>query len=139
MKVLRDTWLVFERYLTVLLRNPAWMIIGVLQPVLYLVLFAPLLKSLASTRGFPSGGAYNVFVPGLLIQLGLDPSNITYDVVFNRLLDIMLASINFVNMLAFVGAAFYVATLMVRSTRSVNKSLRPARISLASPLVMFGL
>ena len=71
MKVLRDTWLVFERYLTVLLRNPAWMIIGVLQPVLYLVLFAPLLKSLASTRGFPAGGAYNVFVPGLLIQLGL--------------------------------------------------------------------
>ena len=42
-----------------------------LQPVLYLVLFAPLLKSLTETPGFPSGGAYNVFVPGLLIQLGL--------------------------------------------------------------------
>lgn len=71
MKFLRDTWLVFERYLTVLLRNPAWVIIGVLQPILYLVLFAPLLKSLAAAPGFPSGGAYNVFVPGLLIQLGL--------------------------------------------------------------------
>jgi len=71
MKLVRDTWLVFGRYLTVLLRNPAWVIIGVLQPVLYLVLFAPLLKSLAATPGFPPGGAYNVFVPGLLIQLGL--------------------------------------------------------------------
>jgi ABC-2 type transport system permease protein len=71
MKVLRDSWLMFIRYMTILLRNPAWVIIGVLQPILYLTLFAPLLKSLAATRGFPPGGAYNVFVPGLLIQLGL--------------------------------------------------------------------
>ena len=71
MKFVKDTWLMFQRYLFVFLRNPAWVAIGVLQPVLYLVLFAPLLKSLTETRGFPSGGAYNVFVPGLLIQLGL--------------------------------------------------------------------
>lgn len=71
MKFARDVWLMFSRYSIVLLRNPAWVIIGVIQPVLYLVLFAPLLKSLAQTPGFPPGGAYNVFVPGLLIQLGL--------------------------------------------------------------------
>lgn len=71
LKFARDTWLVFVRYLGILLRNPAWVIIGVLQPVLYLVLFAPLLKSIAGTPGFPSGGAYNVFVPGLIVQLGL--------------------------------------------------------------------
>ncbi len=71
MRFLRDTWLMFQRYLMVFVRNPAWVVIGVLQPVLYLVLFAPLLKSLARTPGFPPGGAYNVFVPGLLIQLGL--------------------------------------------------------------------
>jgi ABC-2 type transport system permease protein len=71
MKLLKDTWLMFQRYLMVFLHNPAWVIIGVLQPVLYLILFAPLLKSLTQTPGFPSGGAYNVFVPGLLIQLGL--------------------------------------------------------------------
>jgi hypothetical protein len=57
----------------------------------------------------------NLRIENLLIQLGLDPSNLTYTLVFNRLLDIMLANINFVNMLAFVGAAFYVATLMVRT------------------------
>ena len=71
MKVLRDIWLVYLRYLGLFLRNPAWVAIGVVQPVLYLVLFAPLLKSIASMPGFPPGGAYNVFVPGLLIQLGL--------------------------------------------------------------------
>ncbi|HEX6489140.1 MAG TPA: ABC transporter permease [Candidatus Dormibacteraeota bacterium] len=71
MKVLRDIWLVFGRYFSLLIGNPAWVIIGVLQPFLYVVLFAPLLKPLAQVQGFPRGGAYNVFVPGLLIQLGM--------------------------------------------------------------------
>ncbi|GAC1581874.1 MAG: ABC transporter permease [Candidatus Dormibacteria bacterium] len=71
MKLLRDTWLVFQRYVGIFLRNPAWVIIGLAQPILYLLLFAPLLEGIAKGPGFPPGGAYNVFVPGLLIQLGL--------------------------------------------------------------------
>ena len=59
--------------------------------------------------------AQNLKVEKLLIQLGLDPSNISYDVVFNRLVDIVLANINFANMLALVGATLYVVTLMVRT------------------------
>ncbi|MGB2938892.1 MAG: ABC transporter permease, partial [Candidatus Dormiibacterota bacterium] len=59
------------RYVQILVGNPAWIVIGVVQPLLYLMLFAPLLKSIAAMPGFPPGGAYNVFVPGLLIQLGL--------------------------------------------------------------------
>src|ERR1700731_2938673 len=65
MKLARDIWLVFGRYFGLFIRNPAWVALGVLQPVIYLVLFAPLLKSIASVQGFPPGGAYNVFVPGL--------------------------------------------------------------------------
>jgi ABC-2 type transport system permease protein len=71
MKLARDTWLVFGRYFGLFIRNPVWVIIGVVQPLLYLVLFAPLLKSIAAVPGFPRGGAYNVFVPGLLVQLGM--------------------------------------------------------------------
>jgi ABC-2 type transport system permease protein len=71
MKLLRDIWLVFGRYFGLFIRNPAWVVIGVVQPLLYLILFAPLLKPLASSPGFPRGGAYNVFVPGLLVQLGM--------------------------------------------------------------------
>ncbi len=71
MKLLRDTWLVFVRYMGIFVHNPWWVAVGVIQPLLYLLLFAPLLKSIASVPGFPRGGAYNVFVPGLLIQLGL--------------------------------------------------------------------
>ena len=71
MKILRDTWLVFGRYFGLFIRNPVWVIVGVTNPILYVLLFAPLLKTIASTRGFPPGGAYNVFVPGLLVQLGM--------------------------------------------------------------------
>lgn len=71
MKLLRDIWLVFGRYFGLFIRNPAWVVIGVVQPLLYLILFAPLLKSIAAVPGFPRGGAYNVFVPGLLVQLGM--------------------------------------------------------------------
>jgi hypothetical protein len=56
MKLLRDIWLIFGRYFGIFLRNPAWVAIGVAQPALYLLLFAPLLKSVASVPGFPSGG-----------------------------------------------------------------------------------
>jgi len=59
--------------------------------------------------------AQNLRIEKILIQLGLDPSNISYDVVFNRLVDIVLANINFANMLALVGATLYVVTLMVRT------------------------
>ena len=59
--------------------------------------------------------AQNLRVEKLLIQLGLDPTNLTYEAVFNRFVDIALANINFANMLALVGAIFYVATLMVRT------------------------
>jgi CRP-like cAMP-binding protein len=51
----------------------------------------------------------------VLLQLGLDPSNITYDAILSRLVDVALAHINVANMLALVGATFYVATLLVRT------------------------
>jgi cyclic nucleotide-binding protein len=59
--------------------------------------------------------AQNLRFEKLFIQLGLDPTNITYDVVFNRLVDIAVANINLANMLALVGASLYVVTLMVRT------------------------
>jgi ABC-2 type transport system permease protein len=54
-----------------MLRNPAWVFFGLFQPVCYMLLFAPLLKSLVGVPGFPSGGAYNVFTPGLMIMMAI--------------------------------------------------------------------
>ena len=69
MRFLRETFIVFRRQLRMNLRNPAWVIIGLTQPVLYLFLFGPLLKPFAAQLGFDN--AYTLFVPGLLIQLGV--------------------------------------------------------------------
>jgi ABC-2 type transport system permease protein len=71
MKLIRDTSLIFVRSLMLTLRNPVWVFIGLMQPILYLALFAPLLDPITSAPGFPPGGAFNVFVPGLLVQLAM--------------------------------------------------------------------
>jgi len=59
--------------------------------------------------------ADNLRVAKLLIQLGLDPDNITYEAIFNRLLEIFLANITIANLCALVGAIFFVATLLTRT------------------------
>jgi ABC-2 type transport system permease protein len=70
-KFICDTRLLFTRSIVTTLRTPAWVILGLIQPVLYLLLFAPLLEGLEHAPGFPPGGAFNVFTPGLLIMTSL--------------------------------------------------------------------
>jgi len=70
MNLLADTWVIFTRALRLSVRQPMWVLIGLLQPILYLVLFGPLLQTVAKTSGF-EGDAWQVFVPGLLVQLGI--------------------------------------------------------------------
>ena len=71
MQTLRDTLLIFRHQMRLSLRNPVWVVIGLIQPILYLAFFGPLLTGIARSPGFPSGNAWQVFVPGLLVQLGL--------------------------------------------------------------------
>ena len=59
--------------------------------------------------------ADNLRVAKILVQLGLDPNNITYDAIFNRLLEIFLANITLANMFALIGAVFFVATLLTQT------------------------
>ncbi|MCA9675856.1 MAG: ABC transporter permease [Kofleriaceae bacterium] len=71
MSVLRDAGTIFRYQLRLLIREPVWFVIALVQPLLYLALFAPLLDRITDTPGFPEGDAWSVFVPGLLIQLGM--------------------------------------------------------------------
>jgi ABC-2 type transport system permease protein len=68
-KTLRDTWLIYRRSLILTLRQPVWVIMGLFQPILYLLLFGPLLEGATTTAGAP-GNAFNWFIPGLLIMTG---------------------------------------------------------------------
>src|SRR4030088_2711119 len=59
--------------------------------------------------------ADNLRIAKILVQMGLDPDNVTYDAIFNRLLEIFLANITLANMFALVGAVFFVATLLTQT------------------------
>jgi ABC-2 type transport system permease protein len=65
MKTLQDIGLLFKRYAVQMLRNPVWLFVGLSTPILYLVLFTPLLNHLP----LGSGGkitAIDLFLPGIL-------------------------------------------------------------------------
>jgi len=57
----------------------------------------------------------NLRIAKILQQMGLDPDNLTYDVLFDRIGDIILANITLANAFALVGAGFFVATLLMRT------------------------
>src|ERR1700724_1652954 len=59
--------------------------------------------------------ADNLRVAKILVQLGLDPNNVTWDAIFNRLLEIFLHNITLANMFALAGAIFFVATLLTQT------------------------
>jgi Cyclic nucleotide-binding domain len=57
----------------------------------------------------------NLRVAKILIQMGLDPNDVTWDAIFNRLLEIFLHNITLANMFALAGAIFFVATLLTQT------------------------
>lgn len=72
MKILRDSSVVLRQQLGMMLRSPTWVIIGIVQPVLYLLLFAPLLRT--ALHASSTASAYASFVPGLLVLLVMGAS-----------------------------------------------------------------
>jgi ABC-2 type transport system permease protein len=71
MKFFTDTFLLLKRHLMKNLRMPIWLFIGLMQPILYLLLYMPLLKNLSGNPGIPTGEVVRIFVPGMLIIMGL--------------------------------------------------------------------
>jgi ABC-2 type transport system permease protein len=71
-KFSREVWLVFQRQMLIVTRTPVRLVIGIVQPIAYLVLFAPLLEpALASVGARSTADAYRIYVPGLLVVLVL--------------------------------------------------------------------
>jgi ABC-2 type transport system permease protein len=70
--LLRDIWLIYQRQALLQVRQPVWIFVGIFQPVMYLLLFAPLLKPALAPLGVTSDEqAYRIFVPGLLVLLAI--------------------------------------------------------------------
>jgi ABC-2 type transport system permease protein len=71
MKSITDIKLLFIRHLKKAMREPVWLFIGLSQPVLYLLLYMPLLKSMGNTALMPTGEIVRIFVPGMLVIMGM--------------------------------------------------------------------
>jgi ABC-2 type transport system permease protein len=69
MKGLRDTSLLFHRYTVQMLRNPVWLFVGFSTPILYLVLFTPLLKMAVGGPDTSTATVLQLFLPGILSLL----------------------------------------------------------------------
>jgi ABC-2 type transport system permease protein len=72
MKLARDTWLIFQRQMLLVLRSPTWIGFALAQPVVYILLFAPMLKLALKAEGVTTyTQAYRVYVPGLLTVMAI--------------------------------------------------------------------
>ena len=67
MKTAIDTGLLLRRHSLQMMRNPVWLFVGFSTPLLYLVLFTPLLKHF--TAGLSTGAVLGIFLPGILALL----------------------------------------------------------------------
>lgn len=69
MKLARDTWLIFQYETAQMIRNPSTVVITLIQPITYLILFTPFLKAVLGVSSY--GGAFRVYVPSLFCAMGL--------------------------------------------------------------------
>ena len=79
----RDTWNVLTRELKPVLRDPFSVIFGLVQPLVFLGLFGPLL---VGSSGAPVGETLQWFVPGVLVMIvlfgtGTVGSNLQYEIM----------------------------------------------------------
>jgi len=74
-----------------------------------------ILDPAAIFRIVPGYAAQDLSLERVLTQLGLVPTNNAYETIYNHLVDVLIANINFANALALGGAIFAVATLMMRT------------------------
>ncbi|HUD05956.1 MAG TPA: ABC transporter permease [Candidatus Saccharimonadales bacterium] len=69
MKSLADLKLLILRPFLQNLKNPTWLVVGLSVPIMYLLLFMPLLNRLAGGPGFPTSHVIQLFLPGILALL----------------------------------------------------------------------
>ena len=93
-KFTADTWAVFTREILLTLRDPFTLIFSLMQPLIFLGLFGPLLTgAFGSTMGFAGSGAspstgdtLQWFVPGVIVMIclfgtSMTGSNLLYEVM----------------------------------------------------------
>src|SRR6195952_3021859 len=77
MTSLRQTWQVSLRYFRVLLRQPAFMVITIVQPLIWLLLFGALFKAITQIPGFTGKSYIDYLTPGVVVMLAVSSAGWT--------------------------------------------------------------
>lgn len=71
MTAVRQTGQVYMRGLRVLMRQPAYLGITLIQPIIWLLLFGALFKAVTEIPGFHGGSYINFLAPGVVVMLAV--------------------------------------------------------------------
>lgn len=66
--IIKDTWFLFIKYLKITWRMPIWTLFGLVQPLIWLLIFGQLFKKLSGLPGFPSDSYIAFLTPGVLVM-----------------------------------------------------------------------
>ena len=77
MIALRQTWQVTLRGVRVFLRNPAYLMMTLIQPVIWLLLFGALFKAVTRIPGFTGGSYIDFLTPGIVVMLAVSSAGWT--------------------------------------------------------------
>src|SRR4051794_30979444 len=77
MNSLRQTHQVFLRNARVLLRQPAFLVITLVQPLIWLLLFGALFKAVTQIPGFGGGSYLDYLTPGIVVMLAVSSAGWT--------------------------------------------------------------
>jgi ABC-2 type transport system permease protein len=74
----RQSWQVSLRYFRVLARQPAFLLITIVQPLIWLLLFGALFKAVTEIPGFGGSGDYlDYLTPGIVVMLAVSSAGWT--------------------------------------------------------------
>lgn len=69
MSALADTWHMARRHIRALMRQPMWIVVTLVQPIIWLVLFGGLFTTMENTPGWPEGVTFLEFItPGVIVM-----------------------------------------------------------------------
>jgi len=71
MEMLRDTWYLFLRLVRGTLRMPVFVIISIVQPILWVLLFGQLFRAVTTIQGFGASSYVQFLAPGIAIMTAL--------------------------------------------------------------------
>ena len=71
MRPIRHSWHITLRYLRAFIRQPAWVAITLIQPVIWLLLFGALFKSVTQIPGFEGGSYIDYLTPGVIVMTAI--------------------------------------------------------------------